>query len=246
MEILKIKDLHVSVEEKEILAGINLTINEGETHVIMGPNGAGKSTLVNTIMAHPNYHVTKGELSYKEKDILDNPVDQRARDGIFMSFQQAYEVPGITLENFIRASKSAVTGKQPSILQFRKALYAAMDELNMDHSYASRYLNVGFSGGEKKKSEVLQMLMLDPTLAMLDETDSGLDVDAVKVVSEGVNSWMDDKKAILLITHHDKVLEALHPQFVHILMDGKFVMDGGPELIDQISQNGYQWIKERV
>lgn len=246
MEILKVKDLHVSVEDKEILSGIDLTIHEGETHVIMGPNGAGKSTLVNTIMAHPNYKITGGELIYKGKNIVEESADARARDGIFMSFQQAYEIPGITLENFLRASKTAVAGKQPSILQFRKALYAAMDELNMDHSYASRYLNVGFSGGEKKKSEVLQMMMLDPTLAMLDETDSGLDVDAVKVVSEGVGSWMNEKKAILLITHHEKVLEALNPQFVHVIMNGQIVMEGGPELIGKISQNGYQWIKERV
>lgn len=246
MEMLKVKDLRVSVEDKEILKGINLTINPGETHVIMGPNGAGKSTLVNTIMAHPNYKVTGGELFYKGKNIVEEGADARARAGIFMSFQQAYEVSGITLENFLRASKTAVTGKQPSILKFRKALYAAMDELNMDHSYASRYLNVGFSGGEKKKSEVLQMMMLNPTLAMLDETDSGLDVDAVKVVSEGVNSWMDEDKAILLITHHEKVLEALHPQFVHVIMNGQIVMEGGAELIGKISENGYQWIKERV
>lgn len=246
MEIIKIRDLHVSVEDKEILSGLDLTINEGETHVVMGPNGAGKSTLVNTLMAHPNYQVTSGEIAYKGENLLDKTADQRARDGLFMSFQQAYEIPGITLENFVRASKTAVTGKQPGVLQFRRELFAAMDELSMDHSYATRYLNVGFSGGEKKKSEILQMMILNPTLALLDETDSGLDVDAVRIVSEGVNRWMDEHKAILMITHHQRVLEALHPDFVHVIMDGKIVLEGGSELIEKISKNGYQWIKEGV
>lgn len=238
--LLEINDLHVNAKKLEILKGINLHVNEGEIHVIMGPNGAGKSTLASTLMSHPKYTITEGDIIFDGQKINDLKADQKAKLGIFLSFQLPEEVPGITVENFLRAAKIAITGKPVPILSFRKELYQKMQMLKMDSSYAQRYLNVGFSGGEKKKNEILQMAMLEPKLAILDETDSGLDVDAIKAVAEGVKLLDDGKRSIIVITHQNKILEYLKPDFVHVLIDGKIVANGGMELVDDIEKNGYE------
>lgn len=242
-ELLNIKDLKTKVEDNEILKGLSLTINTGEIHVIMGPNGAGKSTLANSIMGNPKYEVTAGSIYFEGEDITGEMVDERARRGIFMSFQSPLEIPGITVENFLRTAKTTITGQQQKALAFRKLLKQKMDSLGMDASYATRYLNDGFSGGEKKKNEILQMAILEPKLAILDETDSGLDVDAVKIVSEGVSEFFNENNAILVITHHNKILNNLEPDFVHILVDGKIVESGGPELAREIESNGFSKYK---
>lgn len=242
--MLEIKDLKVNVEDKEILRGINLNINAGEIHVVMGPNGAGKSTLMNAIMAHPKYNITGGSIKFEGHDISEMEADERARLGIFMSFQTPQEVPGISVENFLRAAKMAVTGQNIPVLKFKKELKKMMEDLNFSPDYAERYLNVGFSGGEKKKNEILQMKVLDPKFVMLDETDSGLDVDATRIVSEGVRDFLTEDKAVLIITHHSQILESLQPDFVHVIVDGNLVTTGGKELIDEIENNGYKSFKE--
>ncbi|NLW52589.1 MAG: Fe-S cluster assembly ATPase SufC [Tissierellia bacterium] len=242
--MLEIKNLKVNVEDKEILKGIDLKINKGEIHVVMGPNGAGKSTLTNAIMAHPKYSVEEGQIFFEGEDITEMAADERAKLGIFMSYQTPQEVPGISVENFLRAAKMAVTGENVPILKFRKELKEAMKELSFDQAYSQRYLNVGFSGGEKKKNEILQMKILDPKFVMLDETDSGLDVDATKIVSEGVKNFLTEDKSVLIITHHSQILEYLNPDFVHIVVDGKLVKTGGPELIEQIENEGYKAFRE--
>lgn len=239
-KLLDIVDLQVSVDEKVILNNLNLSINEGEVHVIMGPNGAGKSTLGYAIMGHPKYEVENGSITFENEDITEEKTDIRARKGIFLSFQNPEELSGVTLDNFMRSSKSAITEKNVSIISHRKELQSKMDTLNMDKDYASRYLNVGFSGGEKKKSEILQMLMLEPKLAILDETDSGLDVDAVKVVSKGVEAFKNENNSLLIITHNTKILEFLPVDKVHILIDGKIVKTGDRTLIDQVNANGFK------
>lgn len=242
-KLLEIKDLKANADGKEILKGINLTINKGEVHVIMGPNGAGKSTLANVLMSHPKYKITDGEIIFKDEVINEASTDERAKKGIFLSFQYPEEIPGITVENFLRSSKAAVTGKTVKIMEFKKELKEKMAKLKMDEAYAKRYLNVGFSGGEKKKNEILQMSILNPSLAILDETDSGLDVDAIRIVSEGVKTFSNDKNAILVITHHKKVLDYLKPDFVHVLLDGKIVKSSDASLADEIEAKGYEWIK---
>ena len=242
-ELLKIENLNTKVEDKEILKGLNITINKGEIHVIMGPNGAGKSTLANSIMGNPKYEVTEGRICFEGEDITDAPVDERARKGIFMSFQSPLEIQGITVENFLRTAKTTITGQQQKALAFRKLMKEKMDVLGMDASYAGRYLNDGFSGGEKKKNEILQMAILQPKLAILDETDSGLDVDAVKIVSEGVAKYFNEDNAILVITHHNKILNNLVPDFVHILVVGRIVETGGPELAYEIENKGFSKYK---
>ena len=242
-ELLQIKDLEVSVEEKKILKGINLTINKGEIHVVMGTNGAGKSTLANAIMGNPLYTVDKGSIVFDGKDITEDAVNDRAKAGIFMSFQSPISVPGITVENFIRTAKSTITGENVRALAFKKELKEKMDELSFDTSYAQRYVNEGFSGGERKKNEILQMSILNPKLAILDETDSGLDVDAVRIVSEGVNRFHNEDNAVLIITHHNQILQKLQPNFVHILIDGRIVKTGGPELVREIEEKGYDAYK---
>jgi Fe-S cluster assembly ATP-binding protein len=242
-KLLEIKNLKVKVDTKEILKGIDLTINKGEVHVIMGPNGAGKSTLANVLMNHPKYEVTEGEIIFKNEVINDTGADVRAKRGIFLSFQYPEEVPGITVENFLRASKAAVTGKPIKLMEFKRKLKEKMALLKMDEAYAQRYLNVGFSGGEKKKNEILQMTILEPSLAILDETDSGLDVDAIKIVAEGVRSYANNENSILVITHHKKLLDYLKPDFVHILLDGKIVKSSDSSLADEIEAKGYEWIK---
>ncbi len=245
-DLLKIEDLHVSVENKEILKGIRLKIQPGEIHVVMGPNGAGKSTLANTIMAHPKYKVTQGEILFEGESILEKSPDERARLGIFMSFQSPYEVPGVTVEDFIRTARAEITGKNESVLKFKKEVAKKLDHLKLDSSYGERYLNVGFSGGEKKKTEILQMQMLDPKLVLLDETDSGLDVDAVRIVSEGVAEFLNEEKACLIITHHSAILEDLKPDYVHVVMDGKLVKEGDASLAARIQKEGYEWIRREL
>ena len=238
-ELLKIENLKTQVEDKAILKGLDLTINRGEIHVIMGPNGAGKSTLANSIMGNPKYEVTEGHIYFEGEEITEEAVDERARRGIFMSFQSPLEIQGITVENFLRTAKTTISGQQQKALAFRKLMKEKMDALGMDASYATRYLNDGFSGGEKKKNEILQMAILEPKLAILDETDSGLDVDAVKIVSEGVANFFNGENSILVITHHNKILNNLQPDFVHILVDGRIVETGGPELVEVIERDGF-------
>ncbi len=242
--LLDIKNLHTKVEDKEILKGLNLQVKKGEIHVIMGPNGAGKSTLANTLMSHPKYKISEGEIYFEGELINDLRADERAKKGIFLSFQYPEEIPGITVENFLRTSKAAVTGKPLKMMSFRKDLKEKMELLKMQDEYAKRYLNVGFSGGEKKKNEILQMAILEPKLAILDETDSGLDVDAVKVVSEGVKLLADEERAIVIITHHNSILQYLKPDYVHVLVDGKIVTTGDINLAKQIEVNGYEAFKE--
>lgn len=238
-ELLNIEGLKVEVEGKEILKGLDLTVRAGEVHVIMGTNGAGKSTLFNAVMGHPKYTVTGGSIFFEGKDITRMPVDERAKAGIFMAFQAPIAVQGISVENFTRNAKSTISGETQRIMPFRKKLKAQMEELKMDGSYASRYVNDGFSGGERKKTEILQMCMLKPKLAMLDEIDSGLDVDAVRVVSQTVAKYHDEGNALMVITHHSEILQGLQPDVVHVLIDGKIVKSGGPELIQVIEEKGY-------
>lgn len=244
--MLEIKNLKVRVKDKEILKGINLKINKGEIHVIMGPNGSGKSTLMNSIMAHPAYSVEGGKIIFEGEDITDLTTDKRAKKGMFISFQTPKEVSGITVENFLRTAKMAVTEQSLPVMKFKRDLREKMKDLSFDEKYAERYLNVGFSGGEKKKNEILQMKVLDPKFVMLDETDSGLDVDATRIVSEAVNNFMTEDKAILIVTHHNQILEALNPDFVHIMVDGRIVKEGGKELIDEVERSGYQAFREGV
>ena len=240
--LLKIENLHVSVGDKKILDGIDLEINKGEVHVVMGSNGSGKSTLMNSIMANPVYQVTEGKIFFEGEDITDESVDKRARRGIFMSFQYPNEIPGVKLNDFLRISKEQKEGKKPSVLAFNKELAKEMKELKLSEDYASRYVNVGFSGGERKKSEILQMQMLNPKLALLDETDSGLDVDAVRIVSKGIENYLDGEKSVILITHHREILANIKADFVHILKDGKIKYTGGDDLMDKIESEGYEWV----
>ncbi len=241
--LLNINELKTSVEGKEILKGLNLNINKGEVHVIMGPNGAGKSTLANTLMAHPKYERVSGDITFEGEDITELKTDERAKKGLFLSFQSPEEVPGITVENFIRSAKIAKEGQLIKYLKFDKDLKNNMKDLKMDQEYSKRYLNVGFSGGEKKKNEILQMLMLNPKLAILDETDSGLDVDAIRVVSQGISMFTNEENAVLIITHNNKLLENLKPDYVHVLINGKIVKTGDASLADEIQRNGYEAFK---
>ena len=244
--LLSIKDLHVRAEEKEILHGISLEIKPGETHVIMGPNGAGKSTLGNAIMGNPSYEVTEGEMFFEGKSLSDMAVSERAKSGIYMSFQNPLEVPGVTLGNFIKTALEQRTGKHVRIWDFRKKMLAAMNVLQMDPSYAERDLNVGFSGGEKKKAEILQLMLLEPSLAILDETDSGLDVDAVRTVSEGIRAFQKNRdSALLIITHNAAILNSLHVDATHVLAEGKLIRSGDADLVDEINENGFAHISEQ-
>jgi len=240
-QLLEIQGLHVNVGEKEILHGLDLTVGKGETHVIMGPNGAGKSTLGHAMMGNPAYEVTEGRVLFDGKDVTEDSATDRAKAGMFLSFQNPIEVPGISLSNFIRNALDQRTGKRARLWEFRKSLEKKMALLGMDKSYADRDLNVGFSGGEKKKAEILQMLMLNPSLAILDETDSGLDVDAVRIVSEGVREFQNTTDgSLVIITHSTRILEALKVDYTHILVDGRIVKTGGPELVDEINRGGFE------
>ncbi|ADO77920.1 Fe-S cluster assembly ATPase SufC [Halanaerobium praevalens] len=245
-KLLKISGLESRVEEEEILNGINLEVNKGELHVIMGPNGAGKSTLANVLMGHPEHQITKGEIEFEGEKINDLAVDKRAKKGIFLSFQYPQEIPGVTVENFLRTAKTATTGEQQSIFDFKFLLEEKMDLLNIDQSYADRYLNKGFSGGEKKKNEILQMAVLEPKLAILDETDSGLDVDATKTVAEGIKKLASADNAMIIITHHNQILDYLKPDFVHVLVDGKIAKSGDMSLAEKIEKEGYAEYKEQI
>jgi len=239
--ILQIRDLSVNVEDKEILHGINLDIKEGETHVLMGPNGAGKSTLGYALMGNPKYEITGGSAVFVGKELADETVAKRAKDGLFLSFQNPVEVPGVTLSNFIRNALEQRGGKRIRLWDFRKEILEKMKVLQMDEEYLDRDLNVGFSGGEKKKAEILQLLMLNPKLAILDETDSGLDVDAVRIVSKGVEEFQKSKKgALLIITHSTRILEALKVDHTHVLVNGTIVEDGDASLVDEINENGFE------
>lgn len=237
--LLTIRDLHASVDSKEILKGLDLMVNRGEVHVLLGPNGSGKSTLMNAIMGHPRYEVTAETMTFLGEDMTALPTFERARRGLFLSFQAPEEIPGITVENMLRTAKQAITGEKIKIVAFKKELKAAMEELQMDASYAERYMNVGFSGGEKKRSEILQLLMLKPKLALLDETDSGLDVDAVQVVAKGVSAFHNADNACLIITHNARILSELNVDRVHVMMEGRIAEEGGAELIDEINRQGF-------
>ncbi|NLB29370.1 MAG: Fe-S cluster assembly ATPase SufC [Clostridiales bacterium] len=237
--LLEIKNLSVVAGEKLLLHELDLTINKGETHVLMGQNGTGKSTLASAIMGSPVYEIISGDIRFEGESITEEPPDKRAKRGIFLSFQNPEELPGITLENFLRASKSAVVGEQQRLLKFRKELRTRMEQLEIPEAYAERELNVGFSGGEKKKAEILQLLVLDPKLAILDEADSGLDVDAVKVVSEGVNRFRNEGNSLLIITHNAKLVESIKVDKVHVLDNKKISYEGGAEIIGRITEGGF-------
>ncbi len=245
--LLEIKDLHAGIEGKEILSGVSLTIKPGEIHAIMGPNGSGKSTLSKVLAGHPSYTVTSGTVTFKGEDLLAMAPDARARAGVFLAFQYPQEIPGVTIMNFIRTAMNARREKDISVVEFRKALYEKMDSLEMDHGFATRFVNDGFSGGEKKRNEILQMAMLEPDLAVLDETDSGLDIDALRVVATGVNKVVKEspkRPGVLCITHYNRLLEYLKPDFVHVFFKGKIVTSGGPELAHKLEAQGYDWLEQ--
>ena len=251
MSELVIKNLHVSVEDNEILKGLDLTINQGEVHALMGPNGSGKSTLAYTLSGHPNYEVTGGEVTFMGEDLLELAPDERSQLGLFLAFQYPVAIPGVTLANFLRTAINArrraenPDDKGVPIPEFRRLLKEKMDLLGMEHSFAGRYLNDGFSGGEKKRAEILQMATLEPKFAVLDETDSGLDIDALKTVSEGVNALRGPDLGVLVITHYQRILEYIKPDFVHIMFEGRIVESGGPEMALQLEKQGYDWIREK-
>jgi Fe-S cluster assembly ATP-binding protein len=252
MNQLEIKNLHVSIEDKEILKGLDLTLPQGEVHAIMGPNGTGKSTLAYTLMGHPSYQVTSGQVRFKGKDLLAMSPDERSRFGLFLAFQYPLSIPGVTVANFLRTAVNArrraenPQDKGVPIPEFRKLLKEKMDFLKMDAAFAGRYLNEGFSGGEKKRAEILQMAILRPEIAILDETDSGLDIDALRIVSEGVNSLRNPDLGVLVITHYQRILNYIKPDVVHVMMDGRVVETGGPDLALHLEEHGYEWVREKM
>ncbi|HBM8064473.1 TPA: Fe-S cluster assembly ATPase SufC [Staphylococcus aureus] len=243
---LEIKDLHVSIEDKEILKGVNLTINTDEIHAIMGPNGTGKSTLSSAIMGHPSYEVTKGEVLLDGVNILELEVDERAKAGLFLAMQYPSEITGVTNADFMRSAinEKREEGQEINLMQFIKKLDKNMDFLDIDKDMAQRYLNEGFSGGEKKRNEILQLMMLEPKFAILDEIDSGLDIDALKVVSKGINQMRGENFGALMITHYQRLLNYITPDKVHVMYAGKVVKSGGPELAKRLEEEGYEWVKE--
>jgi Fe-S cluster assembly ATP-binding protein len=251
MSELTIKDLHVSIEGNQIIKGLNLTIRQGEVHAIMGPNGTGKSTLAYTIMGHPSYEITGGDILIDGQSILEMAPDERSRAGIFLAFQYPVSIPGVTVANFLRTALNARRRHADppqddiSVLDFRKLLKNKMDLLEMDYSFGGRYLNEGFSGGEKKRTEVLQMAVLEPAFSIMDETDSGLDIDAIRIVSEGVNAIKGPNMGVMVITHYQRILNYIQPDFVHIMYNGKIVESGGRDLALQLEENGYDWVREK-
>ena len=252
MSQLEINDLHVSIDGKEILKGVTLTIKQGEIHAIMGPNGTGKSTLAYTLMGHPSYKVTKGDVTFKGQNLLELEPDERSRLGIFLAFQYPISISGVTVANFLRtainARRRAINKEDKGIPipEFRKLLKERMEMLKMDQAFAGRYLNEGFSGGEKKRAEILQMATLRPEIAILDETDSGLDIDALRVVSEGVNTLTGPDLGVLVITHYQRLLNYIKPHFVHVMMGGRIVESGDADLALSLEEHGYDWIKEKA
>jgi len=251
MSQLEIKNLHVSIEGKEILRGVDLTVEQGKVHAIMGPNGTGKSTLAYTLMGHPSYTVTEGEVFFKGQNVLELEPDERSRLGIFLAFQYPVAIPGVTVANFLRTALNArrragnPEDKGIPIPEFRKMLKEKMSLLKMDQNFAGRYLNEGFSGGEKKRAEILQMATLTPEIAILDETDSGLDIDALRIVADGVNALMSKDMGVLVITHYQRLLNYIKPDYVHVMLGGRIVESGGPDLALHLEEKGYEWIRER-
>jgi Fe-S cluster assembly ATP-binding protein len=245
---LKVNDLHVSIEGKEILKGCNIEVNGGEIHAVMGPNGTGKSTLASALMGHPKYEVTGGEITFNGKDLLAMEVDERAREGLFLGMQYPSEISGITTADFLRAAINAKRekGDEISLMKFIRQMDEKMKILEMDEKYSQRYLNEGFSGGEKKRNEILQLLMTQPHIAILDEIDSGLDIDALKIVANGINSMRGSEFGCLIITHYQRLLDYIKPDFVHVMMQGRIVKSGGPELAERLEADGYDWIKEEL
>jgi Fe-S cluster assembly ATP-binding protein len=245
MATLEIRDLHVSVDTengpKQILRGVDLTIAGGQTHAIMGPNGSGKSTLAYSIAGHPKYNITSGTVTLDGEDVLDMKVDERARAGLFLAMQYPVEVPGVSVANFLRTAKTAIDGEAPKLRTWIKDVNKALGDLEMDPDFGTRNVNEGFSGGEKKRHEIVQLELLNPKIAILDETDSGLDIDALKIVSTGVNRFAEQgDKGVLLITHYTRILRYIHPDFVHVFVDGRIAEEGGPELAEELEANGYE------
>ncbi|MEO5886029.1 MAG: Fe-S cluster assembly ATPase SufC [Anaerolineales bacterium] len=251
MSQLEITNLHVNIDGKEILKGLDLTVEQGKIHAIMGPNGTGKSTLAYTLMGHPSYTVTEGEVHFKGQNILEFEPDERSRLGIFLAFQYPVAIPGVTVANFLRTAINArrralnAEDKGMPIPEFRKLLKEKMDLLRMDHTFAGRYLNEGFSGGEKKRAEILQLAALKPEIAILDETDSGLDIDALRIVADGVNALMSNDMGLLVITHYQRLLDYIKPDYVHVMLDGRIVESGGPDLALHLEDQGYDWVREK-
>ena len=250
MSDLAIRNLHVSVEDKHILKGLDLEVSKGEVHALMGPNGSGKSTLANSIMGHPSFEVTEGEIEFLGENITEAAPEDRSRAGLFMAFQYPVAIPGVTVAKYLRmalnAHREARGEGQISLKDFRKDTEAAMELTNIPREFSSRYLNDGFSGGEKKRMEVLQLAMLRPQMAVLDETDSGLDIDALRVVAEGVNRFAGPDMGVLIITHYQRILHLVEPDFVHVMFEGRIVKSGGPELVGELEAKGYGWIREEV
>ncbi len=244
--VLQVEDLQVAVEGKQILNGLTLTVPAGEVHAIMGPNGSGKSTLANTLMGHPHYDVTGGHILLKGEEVTTLTPDERARRGLFLAMQYPTSIPGVTMVNFLRAALKAVQGKDVPVREFRQRLLDAMAVLKMDESFARRYVNEGFSGGEKKRAEVLQMSLLQPAVAIMDETDSGLDIDALRTVSEGINTLRSPEMSILLITHYQRILNYVTPDRVHVLYKGRIVRSGGRDLASELEEKGYDWITNEI
>ena len=251
MSQLEIRNLHVSIDGKEILKGVDLTVEQGKVHAIMGPNGTGKSTLAYTLMGHPSYTVAEGEVFFKGQNVLELKPDERSRLGLFLAFQYPVAIPGVTVANFLRTAINAhrrasnPDDKGMPIPEFRKMLKEKMELLKVDQAFAGRYLNEGFSGGEKKRAEILQMATLRPEIAILDETDSGLDIDALRVVADGVNALMNKDLGILIITHYQRLLNYIKPDYVHVMLDGKIVESGGPDLALHLEDQGYEWVREK-
>jgi len=244
--LFEFTDIHVEVEEKEVVSGVSLRVFPGEIHAIMGPNGSGKSSLSNALMGHPDYSITKGKAYLDGQNLLEMSADERSRAGLFLAFQYPLAIPGVTVANFMRTAVKSHRGKDADMSDFRKLFFKEMEALSIDRSFATRYLNEGFSGGEKKRVEILQMAMLNPTIALLDETDSGLDIDALKTVSEGINRFHNKANGLLLITHYQRLLNYIKPHHVHVMMHGKFVKAGGPELALQLEEKGYDWIEQEI